>query len=356
VLVKHAIDNLSVSFDIDALPEVGVPLEGVDDFAVYDDSAGAVRKASVARITEFILGSGIGLASQVEAEAGTETEGRVFSPLRVKQAIDALGVTDHGALTGLADDDHPQYHNDARGDARYDSLGSASAVQSNLNAHVGNTSNPHSVTHAQLPDKGSNTHSQIDSHISNSSIHTAIPAKMPEAEAEAGIATTQRTISADVLAAAIEALGAKVSGWTEYTTAWTGTVTNPSVGNGILRGRWRRIGDMAEYEIYMVAGNTTTFGSGNWRFSLDTGNSHALDTSKLLRLNVGGANVFGMAHLYDNSLTTLEIASVVQFGASTTLVGIYAGTELVDSLFPFTWFDVDYLFMRFSVPISGWSA
>lgn len=29
------------------------------------------------------------------------------------------GVTDHGALTGLSDDDHPQYHNDARGDARY---------------------------------------------------------------------------------------------------------------------------------------------------------------------------------------------------------------------------------------------
>lgn len=29
------------------------------------------------------------------------------------------GVTDHGDLTGLADDDHTQYHNDARGDARY---------------------------------------------------------------------------------------------------------------------------------------------------------------------------------------------------------------------------------------------
>jgi hypothetical protein len=29
------------------------------------------------------------------------------------------GVSDHGALTGLADDDHTQYHNDARGDARY---------------------------------------------------------------------------------------------------------------------------------------------------------------------------------------------------------------------------------------------
>ena len=29
------------------------------------------------------------------------------------------GISDHGALTGLADDDHPQYHNDTRGDARY---------------------------------------------------------------------------------------------------------------------------------------------------------------------------------------------------------------------------------------------
>lgn len=29
------------------------------------------------------------------------------------------GVSDHGALTGLADDDHTQYHTDARGDARY---------------------------------------------------------------------------------------------------------------------------------------------------------------------------------------------------------------------------------------------
>lgn len=29
------------------------------------------------------------------------------------------GVTDHGALTGLADDDHTQYHTDSRGDARY---------------------------------------------------------------------------------------------------------------------------------------------------------------------------------------------------------------------------------------------
>jgi hypothetical protein len=32
------------------------------------------------------------------------------------------GVTDHGALTGLADDDHFQYLNNARGDLRYPPL------------------------------------------------------------------------------------------------------------------------------------------------------------------------------------------------------------------------------------------
>ena len=33
------------------------------------------------------------------------------------------GVTDHGALNGLGDDDHLQYHTDARGDARYAPVG-----------------------------------------------------------------------------------------------------------------------------------------------------------------------------------------------------------------------------------------
>jgi len=33
--------------------------------------------------------------------------------------VTGAGVTDHGQLTGLLDDDHSQYHNDARGDARY---------------------------------------------------------------------------------------------------------------------------------------------------------------------------------------------------------------------------------------------
>lgn len=38
------------------------------------------------------------------------------------------GVTDHGMLSGLADDDHTQYYNQARGDARYSQLGHTHAL------------------------------------------------------------------------------------------------------------------------------------------------------------------------------------------------------------------------------------
>lgn len=52
------------------------------------------------------------------------------------------GVTDHGALTGLLDDDHPQYHTDARGDARYWLLSTDLATQAELDAHVA-AADPH---------------------------------------------------------------------------------------------------------------------------------------------------------------------------------------------------------------------
>ena len=40
----------------------------------------------------------------------------------IEQPINVIltdGISDHGELSGLGDDDHPQYHNNARGDARY---------------------------------------------------------------------------------------------------------------------------------------------------------------------------------------------------------------------------------------------
>jgi len=53
------------------------------------------------------------------------------------------GVEDHGALTGLADDDHPQYLTEAEGDAAYSDITEPVAV-----AHRDDTTNVHD--HGQL--------------------------------------------------------------------------------------------------------------------------------------------------------------------------------------------------------------
>lgn len=71
----------------------------------------------------------------------------------IGEIINEGGVVDHGALTGLSDDDHPQYHNDVRGDARYSQLGhthSYEPANANIQAHIASTSNPHNTTAAQV--------------------------------------------------------------------------------------------------------------------------------------------------------------------------------------------------------------
>ncbi len=87
------------------------------------------------------------------------------------------GVTDHGDLTGLADDDHTQYYNQTRGDARYaqqvelDSEITArtdadTLIQADIDAHEARTDNPHSTTAAQV---GSYTTGQTDTLLAGKS-------------------------------------------------------------------------------------------------------------------------------------------------------------------------------------------
>ena len=69
-------------------------------------------------------------------------------------------VTDHGALTGLGDDDHPQYHTDARGDARY--VGLTDPRLSNARTPTAHTHDDRYYTESEvdtaLAGKASSTH------------------------------------------------------------------------------------------------------------------------------------------------------------------------------------------------------
>ena len=56
--------------------------------------------------------------------------------------------------------------------------------------------------------------------------------------------------------------------WQNYTVVWTASSTNPSIGNGSLVSRYCVIGKICFFNIYLVAGSTTTFGAGECMFSL----------------------------------------------------------------------------------------
>ena len=59
-----------------------------------------------------------------------------------------------------------------------------------------------------------------------------------------------------------------IAGGTAYTPAWTSTGTAPVLSNGTLTGRYKLVGKMCDATIKLTAGTTTTYGTGNWMFSL----------------------------------------------------------------------------------------
>lgn len=83
---------------------------------LVDDADVSTARATLGLGTATVLDVGTSVGNVVQVQAGGALPALDASALI---NLPASGVTDHGALTGLADDDHGQYHNDARGDARY---------------------------------------------------------------------------------------------------------------------------------------------------------------------------------------------------------------------------------------------
>lgn len=143
-------------------------------------------------------------ASQVEMEAGTETALRSMSPLRVAQAISALGgggVTDHGALTGLSDDDHSQYHTDARGDLRYSALGHVHPASAITNTPAGSIA----ATTVQAAINELDSEKAATGH-DHAGVYEPVQTAASQIEMEAGTEAAIRSVSPLRVAQAIAAL------------------------------------------------------------------------------------------------------------------------------------------------------
>jgi hypothetical protein len=98
------------------------------------------------------------------------------------------GVTDHGALTGLSDDDHAQYHNDARGDARY-------AVTSHSHSFASITAKPTTLAGYSISDAAALSHNHDASYSAIGHAHAGIyqPLATPLTNTTAAFTTAQET-------------------------------------------------------------------------------------------------------------------------------------------------------------------
>lgn len=143
-------------------------------------------------------------ATKAEAEAGTGTGLRAWSPLRIAQAIAALAAAAYAAIThaeahATGGDDEltpaaigasPAGHDH---DDAYEAAGAAAEVGAALLLHAGDTGNPHGVTLEQVGAQAAMTAAS-------------------QAEMEAGTEEALRSMSPLRVAQAIAALGGGLSG------------------------------------------------------------------------------------------------------------------------------------------------
>ena len=119
--------------------------------------------------------------------------------------------------------------------------------------------------------------------------------------------------------------------WDIYVPTVTGT-TDPSIGNGVLTGRYLRLGKTIICTIVMQMGSMTTYGSGTWTITLPVASVWASQTDVSM----------GSAHLFDTSATARKTGQVFNVDQSTVQIVTDSAT-LVGTAVPWTWATGDVL-------------
>lgn len=83
--------------------------------------------------------------------------------------------------------------------------------------------------------------------------------------------------------------GTPITDWQSFTPVWSSSGTAPAIGNGSIIGYERRVGSDVEFNIKILSGTTTTYGSGTWFFGLP---------KKIGTQNLGSA---GSIKVYNNA-------------------------------------------------------
>jgi hypothetical protein len=276
--------------------ETGVPFYVIQNGTGFTIDSTAIN-ANIPQALQDISGS-----IYVITKTGTTTGTDNYTILQI-------GVSDHGALTGLADDDHPQYLNDARHDAITGNPHGVTATDVGL-GNVDNTSDldkPVSTTQQAALDAkqdtnlttgkiwvGSSTYTTESGvvHLDESNGRMGIGTTSPQAalDMQSGVNTTLIIGSGGNTADAVQSIEFR----DRYGTAG---FTNGQIGAFIKQERDASSGD---YDLTFGTNNATTTNATE-RMRIDssgnvgigtTSPSTALDVVGEITLNDGGNSVY----------------------------------------------------------------
>jgi hypothetical protein len=120
-------------------------------------------------------------------------------------------------------------------------------------------------------------------------------------------------------------------GWTNYVATWTAGTGTPSLGNGTIAGRYRRIpgNDLVRFEFKLTIGSTTNVaGTVQWYLSIPV-------TASADAVTYGAT---GAIHILDNGTTTRS--GIVSLDTTTRITFDTTGGFTATS--PQTWATGDY--------------
>lgn len=137
-----------------------------------------------------------------------------------------------------------------------------------------------------------------------------------------------------------------------YTPVWTATTTNPVINNGTLAGTYSIRGNIVELTIRTYMGTTTTYGSGNYMwsipFSLDTS---AYQSGYSFMYSYGQATFLRAGvQTYDGALCAPADSSITKVSMQYQSVNTY-----VNPTNPNTFANTDEIFGHGTYPAVGLS-
>lgn len=122
-----------------------------------------------------------------------------------------------------------------------------------------------------------------------------------------------------------------LAAWTAFTPTWSGSTTNPSLGNGTVDAAYRKCGSVVLFRITYTFGTTTNFGAGAWGFTLPAAiPPKVVQSASALMVDASASSRFpGSAFLTNASGVFRVLVPTGGVGASPSV--------------PFTWADGDIL-------------